>query len=197
MQERTFDALRVRQAGGSAREDPLFYFNLGSPECYLAAERLSELLSVAPEWMPVQGPFEFGLKRAEIERLVVERGLQPLRWPAHWPPRTDLAMRAATYAKSIGRVTAFSLAAFRQAFAAGRDLDGSDTVVIAGAACEIHPAALLKGAEMRSVALALERFTAQARRLGVRRLPALAVRERVFEGDAALLDAAGAVAAAR
>ena len=197
MQERARDTLRVRQAGAPAWEASLFYFNLGSPECYLAAERLSELLSVAPEWMPVQGPFEFGLKGDEIERLVVERGLQPLRWPAHWPPRTDLAMRAATYAKSIGRVTAFSLAAFRQAFAAGRDLDSPDNVVIAGAACEIHPTALLKGVAIRSVGLALEHVSAQARSLGVRRLPALAVGGLLFEGDEALQDAAAAIAAAR
>jgi 2-hydroxychromene-2-carboxylate isomerase len=176
---------------------PVYYFNLGSPECYLAAERLSEMLPVAPEWVPVEGPFDLGLKRAQIEPLIVERGLQPLRWPDHWPPRTDLAMRAATYAKSIGRVTAFSLASFRQAFAAGRDLDSSDTLLIAGAACEIHPAALLKGVEMRSVTVALKHASAQARALGVRRVPALAVGGRVFEGDAALVDAAGAVAAAR
>jgi 2-hydroxychromene-2-carboxylate isomerase len=196
VRERAFDGLRVRQAGAAAHQAPRFYFHLASPECYLAAERISELFSVAPEWMPVEGPFELGLERAEIERLVIERGLQPLRWPASWPPRTHLAMRAATYAKSIGRVTAFSLAAFRQAFAAGRDLDNPDTVVIAGAACEIHPAALLRGVEMRSVALALEHVSGQARSSGVRRLPALVVGGLVFEGDAALVDAADAVAAA-
>ena len=204
MPEHPFDGLEVRQVGVPAqaaapptrsRQTPAFYFHLGSPECYLAAERLSELLPVVPEWIPVTGSFALGLKRAEIERLVVERGLQALRWPADWPPQTEVAMRAATYAKSIGRVTAFSLAAFRQAFAGGRDLDSPDTVVIAGAACEIHPAALLKGIEMRSVALALEDASVEAHSLGVRRLPALAVGGRIFEGDAALVDAAEAIQA--
>ncbi len=54
-------------------------------------------------------------------------------------------MLAATYAKRIGRAVAFSLAAFRQAFAGGRDLADQDTILIAGAACEMHPTALLKG----------------------------------------------------
>ncbi len=70
--------------------------------------------------------------------------LQPLRWPERWPPDTRTAMLAATYAKQIGRAVAFSLAAFRQAFAGGRDLGDTDTVLIAAAACEMHPT---RGAE--------------------------------------------------
>jgi 2-hydroxychromene-2-carboxylate isomerase len=82
-------------------------------------------------------------------------------------------MLAATYAKRIGRAVAFSLAAFRQAFAAGRDLGDTDTVVLAGAACEMHPAALLKGIELRSTADALAAATERARRDGVSALPAV------------------------
>ena len=58
-------------------------------------------------------------------------------------------MLVATYAKQTGRVVAYSLAAFRQAFAAGRDLGERDTVLIAAAAAEMHPAAVIKGAELR------------------------------------------------
>ena len=59
-------------------------------------------------------------------------------------------MHAATYAKQIGRTVPFALAAFRQAFAGGRALD-ADTVLIAAAACEMHPAAVLKAIDLRSV----------------------------------------------
>ncbi len=69
---------------------------------------------------------------------------------------------------------AFSLAAFRQAYAAGRDLDSDDTAVIAGAACEIHPVALLKAVERRWVAESLARASAQAAARGVDSLPAIA-----------------------
>jgi predicted DsbA family dithiol-disulfide isomerase len=82
-------------------------------------------------------------------------------------------MLAATYAKRIGRAVAFSLAAFRQAFAAGRDLEDIDTVLLAGAASEMHPTALLKGIELRSTAEALAEATDRARRAGVTALPAV------------------------
>ena len=50
-----------------------------------------------------------------------------------------IAMRVATFAKQTGRTVSFALAAFRQAFAAGRDLSDPDNVLIAAAACELHP----------------------------------------------------------
>ncbi len=65
-------------------------------------------------------------------------------------------MRVATYAKSIGRTVPFVQAAFRQAFAGGTLLEDLDFVLIAAAACEMHPAAVLKGAELRSVERAAE-----------------------------------------
>jgi 2-hydroxychromene-2-carboxylate isomerase len=96
-----------------------------------------------------------------------------VRWPERWPPDTRTAMLAATYAKRIGRGVAFSLAAFRQAFAGGRDLGAEETVLIAGAACEMHPQALLKGIALRSTAQALAAATERARGHAVTRLPAV------------------------
>jgi 2-hydroxychromene-2-carboxylate isomerase len=104
-------------------------------------------------------------------------------------------MLAAAYAKQIGRAVAFSLAAFRQAFAGGRDLSELDTVLIAAAACELHPTALLKGVALRSVSRALEQATARAQAAGVNSLPAVQVGTNVFAGDAGLDDAAEAVQA--
>jgi 2-hydroxychromene-2-carboxylate isomerase len=186
---------------------PVLYFDLASPEAYIVAERAAEVLGVVPEWQPVHlaalpGAGELDafrcaeerdVFRAELERLAAAHGLQPLRWPPEWPSDTALAMRVATYAKSIGRVVAFSLAAFRQAFAAGRDLAEPDSVVIAAAACEMHPAAVLKAADTRGVAEALGRATAQAAEAGVRGVPAVRVGSRVFHGEAALQDAADAL----
>ena len=99
---------------------------------------------------------EEAIHRAGIERRAAAAGLQPLRWPATHPADTAWAMLAATYAAGIGRVVAFSLAAFRQAFAAGRDLGQRDSVLIAAAACELHPAALTKGAELAATRRRLE-----------------------------------------
>jgi 2-hydroxychromene-2-carboxylate isomerase len=179
---------------------PVFYYDLGSPESYLAAERVSAALPVVPEWEPVL-PAQLGAAEGEhdrelVERLASERGLQPLRWPARWPPDSRLAMLAATYAKGVGRVVAFSLAAFRQAFAAGRDLSDPDTVLIAAAACELHPTALLKAIELRSVTQALEQASVRARAAGLRSLPAVRVGDSVFAGERRLDDAAAALRAA-
>ena len=81
-------------------------------------------------------------------------------------------MRAATFAKQTGRTVSFALAAFRQAFAAGRDLSDPDNVLIAAAACELHPRALLEGASRPTgVKDALREATEEAAELGVDRRP--------------------------
>lgn len=181
---------------------PLFFYDLGDPESYLAAERAMADLPVVPEWVPVWAAGLPGggegepLDRAAIEALAAQRHVQPLRWPPGWPPDSRRAMVAATYAKQIGRAVAYSLAAFRQAFAGGRDLADDDTLLIAGAACEMHPNAVGKALGRATIAAALDAATASAAAAGVRRVPALAIGGLVFHGDAGLDAAAAALAKA-
>ncbi|HKT83366.1 MAG TPA: DsbA family protein [Solirubrobacterales bacterium] len=178
-----------------------FYFDLGSPYAYLTAERISGLFTEAgleqPEWQPILlgGLFRrFGRDSwskgpgraegiAEIERRATAYGLPPLAWPEPWPGNTLMAMRAATFAKQTGRTVSFALAAFRQAFAAGRDLTEPYNVLIAAAACELHPNALLKAVETQHVKGALIEATERAGDLGVTGVPALVVDGQVFWGD--------------
>ena len=132
------------------------------------------------------GPFrcaeEENAYREDVERAARAQGVQPLVWPEPFPSDSEFAMLVATYAKQIGRAVAFSLAAFRQAFAAGRDLSDRDTVLIAAAACEMHPAAVVKGAELRGTRERLEAATAAARDAGVREVPAVVTADgRVIE----------------
>ena len=131
--------------------------------------------------------------RAEVERRASALGLQPLRWPSPFPFDSALAMRVATYAKSIGRTVPFAQAAFRQAFAGGHSLEDPDFVLIAAAACEMHPTAVLKGAELRSVGEQLSAATALAAQAGVSDVPAVRIGERVFVGERAVEDAAAAI----
>jgi hypothetical protein len=56
------------------------------------------------------------------------------------------------------------------------------TVLIAAAACEMHPTALLKGISLRSVTTGLAQAGARALDAGVDSLPALAVHGEVFTG---------------
>jgi len=191
----------------------IFYYDLGSPYAYLSAERISGLFTEAgleqPEWQPILlgGLFqrferdswgnspgrEEGI--AEVERRAAAYGLPPLAWPDPWPGNMLTAMRVATFAKQTGRAVSFSLAAFRQQFAAGRDLSDPDNVAIAAAACELHPRALAKAVQTDAVKGALREATDHAGDLGVRGVPSLVVGGEVFWGDDRLEEAVEAAAA--
>jgi 2-hydroxychromene-2-carboxylate isomerase len=193
-------------------ERAVFYYDFGSPYAYLAAERVTGLFAEAgaepPEWQPIllgalfkrfdRDSWGNGPGREEGMRICEARaedyGLPPIRWPDPWPPNSLFAMRVATFAKEIGRTVSFSLAAFRQAFAAGRDLGDRDNVLLAAAAAEIHPRALVAAAERDSLKSALREATDRAGDLGVRGVPAVVVNGNVFWGDDRLEEAAAAAA---
>jgi 2-hydroxychromene-2-carboxylate isomerase len=180
-----------------------FYFDLASPDAYLAAERALRVLDGPCEWQPIKAsrlPHAESFEayrcaneedsfREEIARRARIHGLQPVRWPASFPFESEPAMLAAIYAKRIGRTVAFALAAFRQAFAGGRDLSIEENVLIAAAACEIHPTALVKAIGTRGVRDELEQATAAALELGVIDVPAVRVGDHVLVGDARLEEA--------
>jgi 2-hydroxychromene-2-carboxylate isomerase len=189
---------------GSGR--PVFYYDLGSPYSWLAAERINSLFPVVPVWQPIllgalfkrfgrdswaNGPGrEEGMR--EVERRAEARGLPPVRWPDPWPGNMLTAMRAAVFAKETGRAVAFSLAAFRQAFAGGNDLGDVNYVLMAAAACELHPNAVLKGIESRNVKDGLRAATDEAAERGVIGVPSVVVADEVFWGDDRLEEAAAA-----
>ena len=114
----------------------------------------------------------------------MREGLGAVVWPE--PFDSKLAMLAATYAKEVGRAVAFSLAAMRQAFLAGRDLSVVDNVLIAAAACELHPRAVLKALESGRVAAGLEAAGARAAGAGASELPAIVAGDRVWSGAEAI-----------
>jgi 2-hydroxychromene-2-carboxylate isomerase len=191
-----------------------FFFDLGSPYAYLAAERVSGVFSErgleAPEWQPIllgglfkrfeRGSWANTPDRdsgvAEVERRASDYGLPEIRWPDPFPGNTLIAMRAATFAKQTGRTVAFALAAFRQAFAAGKDLSDPDIVLLAAAACELHPNAVQKAVESTAVKESLRDATERAGDLGVKGVPSIVVGESVFWGDDRLEESADAAAGA-
>jgi 2-hydroxychromene-2-carboxylate isomerase len=192
---------------------PGFYFDLGSPYAYLAAERVNGMFAERdlppPEWQPIllgglfkrfgRGSWAETPEReagiAEVERRAAAYGLPAIRWPDPFPGNTLAAMRAATFAKQAGRTVAFALAAFRQAFAAGRDLSDPDNVLIAAAGCELHPRAVRKAIDTAALKNALREATEAAGDLGVRGVPTVVVGTQVFWGDDRLEEAIAAVTA--
>jgi 2-hydroxychromene-2-carboxylate isomerase len=195
-----------------AKPSATFYYDFSSPYSYLAAERISGLFAEAgaeqPEWVPIsfghllqktgRRPWSFDEDKsedlAEIQRRASERGLPTVVYPEGWPVENYSLnpVRAATYAKESGRIVSFSLAAFRQVFAGGRDMSDVDNVLIAAAACELHPNAVLKGIESKSVKEKLRQATDEAIGRGVEGIPTVTVGEKLFWGDDRLEDAVAA-----
>jgi 2-hydroxychromene-2-carboxylate isomerase len=184
-----------------------FYYDLGSPYAYLSAERISGLFTAAeleqPEWQPIllgglfrtfdRGSWALTEARAEgiaeIEERAAAYGLPAIIWPDPWPGEMLTAMRVAVFAKQTGRAVSFSLAAFRQQFAAGKDMSVPDNVLIAAAACELHPRALEAAVKTSIVKDGLREATDAAAAAGVFGVPSVRVGDEVFWGDDRLEEA--------
>jgi 2-hydroxychromene-2-carboxylate isomerase len=197
----------------------VFFYDFNSPYSYLAAERISGMFAEAdleqPEWQPIsfghllrttgrrpwslppEGPDPDHL--AEVQRRADERGLPRVVYPEGWPIENYSLnpIRAAIYAKESGRVVSFTLACFRQVFAAGRDMSDLDNVLIAAAACELHPNAVTKGIETQSIKDKLRAETDEALERGVAGIPTVAVGQELFWGDDRLEEAVQAASSAR
>lgn len=136
-----------------------FYFDIGSAYAWVVGERIATMLPEA-EWQPVlqpdvdDGPLWDG-DTEQIYDFAQKFGLLRPRFDDDQLFKTIAdtrsMMMAATYAKSIGRTVAFSLAAFRQVFNAAKPVDQTDTILLAAAACEMHPRAVLQALELDSV----------------------------------------------
>lgn len=183
------------------------YFDLGSPYAYLAFERAARVLGVQPELEPVllgaiferrgSGSWSATDARAEnvaeIERRVAAYGIAPLAWPPGWPPNTLKAMRAATWAKRLGRVDAFARAAYRLAFVDGRDLAELGAIEDAADRAGLPAAELAAAIADPELKDELRRATDAAWAAGVAGVPTVRVGSAVYYGDDRLEDAAAAL----
>jgi 2-hydroxychromene-2-carboxylate isomerase len=207
--DRAAAARRARRpivAGVSGRA--VFFYDFNSPYSWLAAERIESVLPEPPVWTPISyghvirhtGVLPWSMKPGreadmrEVERRAAERGLGELRWPEGWPRFSTLrALRAAAFALELGKGVVFSLAAFRQQFNAARPLSDTDTILRAGAACELDAEALLEAIEREALKQRVRAATEQAIERGVSRVPTVAVGDELFWGDDRLEAAAAAL----
>jgi 2-hydroxychromene-2-carboxylate isomerase len=183
-----------------------FYFDLGSPFAYLAAERLNTWLPEPVHWQPVllgglfrlTGRSSWALGdyqrrqagMADIERRALSYGLPPMRWPDPWPADYLTAMRATTYAFSIGRGRDFVMQAYRDAFQRGLELSVADNVLSSAARAGLDADAVRAGASDPEIKQALRDATDAAYDRGVFGVPTIAIGDELFWGDDRLEDAA-------
>jgi 2-hydroxychromene-2-carboxylate isomerase len=183
---------RINGTGAEqARSRPTLFYDFATPLSYLACERVaSEGTDI--DWEPVllePGDQRVGFSQheiAEAQYRASELGLAPIRWPPRRLESSKAVIAAAVYAKQLGRGRAFSLAALRQAFAAGRDLSLTDNVLIAAASCELHPRAVMRAIETEAVRARVAQTQAYAYSLGVTELPTVCIDGQLFIGDGAL-----------
>ena len=189
------DSRLIELAGfdNEAESEAAFYFDLAVPECWLVAERIIQTLGRPAPWIPVLGselkraPTDFPpMPLTDVADLAEHRGLLPMRPPAQPQTPNREAMMAATFAQQSGKVVAYTLAAMRQCWCAGRDLGDHATLFLAGAAAEIHPNALEKAFGLKSLAAQLDRQTQSAVAAGVTSVPAIRVGRTIHFGDGGL-----------
>jgi 2-hydroxychromene-2-carboxylate isomerase len=189
-----------------------FYFDLGSPFAYLAAERIDDVLPEPVQWQPLSLGALFKLTgrsswslgdperrragMAEVEDRARGYGLPPVRWPDPWPGNYLMAMRAATFAYREGRGREFTVHAFRNAFQDGEDLSIPAHVLQAARDAGLDPGAVRDATQDPEIKLALRGATEAAQRLGVLGVPTIAVGGELFWGDDRLQDVADHLAAA-
>ena len=71
-------------------------------------------------------------------------------------------------------------------FAAGRDLSEPDNVLIAAAACEMHPAAVVKGVSLESTRRSLAEARERAAADGITEVPSIWIDGQVLSGERAI-----------
>ena len=184
----------------------MFFYDLGSPYAWLAAERIHAVLGPGVEWMPVllggifkatgRGSWAETDARAagilEIEHRCEQRGLPRPRWPYPWPNDGLRAMRAAVWAHSLGRGELFARAAFRVHFVDGLPLSEAAGLERAAERAGLNPASIDGAIADPAVKARLRANTDDALAAGVVGVPAVVVRGEVFWGDDRLEDAAQA-----
>ncbi len=191
------DAHRSHRRRPIGRPRPAFFFDLGCPLSYLAAERIERTIGDA-DWVPVataalgrqSAPDELATVRQTAEVLAKLLRL-PLVWPDRFPVDAPRALRAAAHAAELGSGSRFALAACRLAFCGGFDLEDPETLAEAAAAAGVSLDACLAAAGDPGRDASLQAAAVELRRGGVDRLPAVGLGGRLFAGEAGLMAAAG------
>jgi 2-hydroxychromene-2-carboxylate isomerase len=181
----------------------VLYYDLASPNAYLAVARAADVLGSEPELQPILLGAIFGYRgrgswahtpertagEAEIERRAAAYGLPPVVWPEGWPLNSLAAMRAATHAKREGLQREFARAVYEREFAHGEDISSVDALERIGASVGLH--GIREAVADPAIKQALREATDEAWAAGVQGVPTLRAGDRLLFGDDRLEEARG------
>ncbi|MEI9985098.1 MAG: GNAT family N-acetyltransferase [Aliidongia sp.] len=180
-----------------------FWFELASPYCYIAAERIAAraaLPNIAIRWQPFllgallkrrpgnssgfqESPeVERRYRWRDTERLAARFGL-PLATPSVYPRPSLLAARVALLGTAEGWCSRFALACYRANFAQDRDI--ADPAVIGDilSGLGLDPAEILPAALVPENKAALAEAVERAAGLGIFGAPSFRVADELFWGQ--------------
>lgn len=182
-----------------------FFFDYASPYSYLACqqvEAVAQRTGAELRWRPFLlgavfkatgnvPPVSTANKAAWLLRDVQDwasyLGLPPFRMPENFPINSLKANRLGLVAAEHGRIAPFSHAAFRAAFAEGRDLADPQVLAELARAAEVDPAQALAKAETQEIKDALRRNTDEALARGAFGAPTFFVGDELFFGNDRLM----------
>jgi 2-hydroxychromene-2-carboxylate isomerase len=170
---------RSRPSPDAAR----FFFALGCPLSYLAAERVERALGDV-EWIPVLGAEREAdardrMRLAESEAQILQL---PLVEPHRFPMDSRKAARAAAFAADAGVGSTFALAVERLAFCGGFDISSDNVIEEAAAVAGLNPAEALAAARDPRLDLRLDATSRGLRARGIVSPPAINIAESWFDG---------------
>jgi 2-hydroxychromene-2-carboxylate isomerase len=201
------EARRRRVTGrGRERSRAQFFFDLGCPFTYLAAERVERAFDEVV-WTPASADAlrrsqlaDDAMQAAAVRRAAEDRAAAlrlPLVWPERFAADVPVAMRVAASAVEAGRGAPFVLAATRLAFCGGFDLDDPEILAEAAAAAGLSLDDCLAAARDEGRDGPIEAAGRSLLGAGADRLPALRVGRALYWGEERVGEAVAAARVAR
>ena len=190
--------------------DPIFYFDFGSPNAYLAHQiipgieartntrfdyvpvLLGGLFKLTGNQAPMLAfagvPHKLAYERREMERFITRHGLTAFRMNPHFPVNTLALMRGAVAAQAEGIGDAYITAMFRAMWEDGLKLDDPVILTQALAASGLPAERLLARAQDQDVKDRLAASTQEAYGRGAFGIPSFLVGEELYFGKDKLRD---------
>ena len=190
--------------------DPIFYFDFGSPNAYLAHQiipgieartntrfdyvpvLLGGLFKLTGNQAPMLAfagvPHKLAYERREMERFITRHGLTEFRMNPHFPVNTLALMRVAVAAQAEGIGDAYITAMFRAMWEDGLKLDDPVILTQALAASGLPAERLLARAQDQDVKDRLAASTQEAYERGAFGIPSFLVGEELYFGKDKLRD---------